>query len=105
MRSIITGLLLLLPALLWARPEQVIRLEGISIQGNQEQPGVMTITPWREAPGTGRLQAPVKTLSAALVTTTQCRTACSRKCSRPGQALKPATAGLSSLARLEVKPA
>lgn len=60
MRSIITGLLLLLPALLWARPEQVIRLEGISIQGNQEQPGVMTITPWREAPGTGRLQAPVK---------------------------------------------
>ena len=38
----------------------VIRLEGISIQGNSEEPNVLYITPWQAAPGTGRLFAPVK---------------------------------------------
>ncbi len=38
---------------------EVIRLEGISIQGNSEEPNVMYITPWQEAPGTGRLYRPV----------------------------------------------
>lgn len=52
--------MLLAPFIALAGNDKVIRLEGISIQGAQEQPGVMTITPWREAPGTGRLQAPVK---------------------------------------------
>lgn len=37
----------------------VIRLEGISIQGNSEEPNVMYITPWQVAPGTGRLYTPV----------------------------------------------
>jgi len=39
---------------------EVIRLEGISIQGNSEEPNVMYITPWQAAPGTGRMFAPVK---------------------------------------------
>jgi hypothetical protein len=38
----------------------VIRLDGISIQGNSEEPNVLYITPWQPAPGTGRLFAPVK---------------------------------------------
>lgn len=37
----------------------VIRLDGISIQGNSEEPNVLYITPWQEAPGTGRLFSPV----------------------------------------------
>jgi hypothetical protein len=32
-----------------------VRLEGIQIQGNSEEPKVIFITPWREPPGTGRL--------------------------------------------------
>lgn len=90
MRSIITGLLLLLPALLWARPEQVIRLEGISIQGNQEQPGVMTITPWREAPGTGRLQVPVKRYQQHWLQPLSAEQL-QQEMQQAGQALKPAT--------------
>ncbi|MAD43958.1 MAG: hypothetical protein CMI02_18620 [Oceanospirillaceae bacterium] len=39
--------------------EQVIRLEGISIQGNSEEPNVMYIMPWRAPPGTGRLYQPI----------------------------------------------
>lgn len=38
-----------------APTSQVIKLEGISIQGNSEEPQVMYITPWQEPPGTGRL--------------------------------------------------
>lgn len=38
---------------------EVIRLDGISIQGNSEEPNVLYITPWQPAPGTGRLFAPV----------------------------------------------
>lgn len=39
---------------------EVIRLEGISIQGNSEEPNMMYVTPWQEAPGSGRLFTPVK---------------------------------------------
>lgn len=39
---------------------EVIRLEGISIQGNSEEPNIMYVTPWQEAPGSGRLFTPVK---------------------------------------------
>ncbi len=56
MRRIIY-VLLLLPALLQAK--ETIRLDGISIQGNSEEPNVLYITPWQAAPGTGRLFAPV----------------------------------------------
>jgi hypothetical protein len=38
----------------------VIRLDGISIQGNSEEPNVLYITPWQPAPGAGRLFTPVK---------------------------------------------
>jgi hypothetical protein len=38
---------------------EVVRLDGISIQGNSEEPNVLYITPWQAAPGTGRLFSPV----------------------------------------------
>lgn len=49
------ALLLLLPMLAWAQTDNIIRLEGISIQGSTEEPKVMFIAPWKEPPGTGRL--------------------------------------------------
>lgn len=39
--------------------KEVIRLDGISIQGNSEEPNVLYITPWQAAPGSGRLFTPV----------------------------------------------
>ncbi|WP_430462580.1 hypothetical protein ACQUQU_07285 [Thalassolituus sp. LLYu03] len=39
--------------------DNVVRLEGISIQGNSEEPNVLYITPWQPPPGTGRLYQPV----------------------------------------------
>lgn len=39
---------------------EVIRLEGISIQGNSEEPNMLYVTPWQSAPGAGRLVAPIK---------------------------------------------
>ena len=52
-----TLLLLLLSAQVIA--DNVVRLEGISIQGNSEEPNVMYVTPWRPPPGTGRLYQPI----------------------------------------------
>jgi len=40
--------------------EEVIRLDGISIQGNSEEPNVLYVTPWEAAPGAGELFTPVK---------------------------------------------
>lgn len=48
-------ILLLLPMVVCAQPDNIIRLEGISIQGSSEEPQVMFIAPWKEPPGTGRL--------------------------------------------------
>lgn len=53
------GVLCLLMLAGAAAADNVIRLEGISIQGNSEEPNVMYITPWQSAPGTGRLYQPV----------------------------------------------
>jgi hypothetical protein len=39
---------------------EVIRLEGISIQGNSEEPNVLYVTPWQAAPGAGQLFMPIK---------------------------------------------
>lgn len=40
----------------WAQPDDnVIRLEGISIQGGSDEPQVKFVAPWKEPPGTGRL--------------------------------------------------
>lgn len=52
----------------WA--ENVVRLEGISIQGNSEEPNVMYITPWRSPPGTGRLYQPVSSYRLQWLTET-----------------------------------
>lgn len=52
-------LALLLSLSFTAFSKEVIRLDGISIQGNSEEPNVLYITPWQPAPGTGRLFAPV----------------------------------------------
>ena len=54
---IIVCLLLSLPFATFAG--DIIRLDGISIQGNSEEPNVLYITPWQPAPGAGRLFAPV----------------------------------------------
>jgi hypothetical protein len=51
-------LLLLIPAIL-SHGAEVIRLDGMSIQGNSEEPSVLYITPWQPAPGTGLLFTPV----------------------------------------------
>ncbi len=53
----IVFLMLLLSANVFSA--DVIRLDGISIQGNSEEPNVLYITPWQPAPGAGRLFAPV----------------------------------------------
>ena len=45
---------------LCSHAKDVIRLEGISIQGSSEEPNVLFITPWQPAPGTGRLFSPVR---------------------------------------------
>lgn len=59
MKAIVLSVLLLIqPAL--AQKDNVVRLDGISIQGSSEEPDVLYITPWREPPGTGRLVEPVK---------------------------------------------
>ncbi len=42
-----------------SQASEVIRLDGISIQGSSEEPNVLYITPWQAAPGTGRLFSPV----------------------------------------------
>lgn len=42
-----------------AAEDNVVRLEGIAIQGNSEEPHVVYITPWRPPPGTGRLYQPI----------------------------------------------
>ena len=39
---------------------EVIRLEGISIQGNSEEPNVFYITPCQEAPKASSLFSPIK---------------------------------------------
>jgi hypothetical protein len=51
-------LILMLGFSLSSYAAEVIRLDGISIQGNSE-PNVLYITPWQAAPGTGRLFSPV----------------------------------------------
>ena len=37
----------------------VIRLQGISITGDNQEPYVLYITPWSPPPGTGRLYEPI----------------------------------------------
>lgn len=54
---------LILP-LTQASGSEVIRLDGISIQGNSEEPNVLYVTPWQPAPGTGQLFAPIKSYRA-----------------------------------------
>jgi len=39
--------------------DNVVRLEGISIQGNSEEPDIVYSVPWSPPPGTGRLYQPI----------------------------------------------
>ncbi|WP_419810403.1 hypothetical protein [Bacterioplanoides sp.] len=43
----------------FAADDNVVRIQGISIQGKAEEPNVIYITPWRPPPGTGRLYQPI----------------------------------------------
>jgi len=56
MRMLLPAVLLLTGA---AQADNVVRLEGFSIQGNSEEPNVIYVTPWQPPPGTGRLYQPV----------------------------------------------
>lgn len=49
------GLMLMLLFVVGAHADNVVRLEGFSIQGNSEEPNVIYVTPWQPPPGTGRL--------------------------------------------------
>jgi hypothetical protein len=51
--------LLLLP-MISVQGADIIRLDGISIQGNSEEPNVLFVTPWQPAPGAGQLFVPIK---------------------------------------------
>ena len=57
--KILFVILLLLPCVS-LQGEEVIRLDGISIQGNSEEPNVLYVTPWQSAPGAGQLFVPIK---------------------------------------------
>ncbi|MCD8521579.1 MAG: hypothetical protein LRY66_11935 [Saccharospirillaceae bacterium] len=57
-KSVLSALLLLVLNSI-THADNVVRLEGISIQGNSEEPNVMYVTPWRPPPGTGRLYQPI----------------------------------------------
>lgn len=52
--------LLLLSVISSANASDIIRLDGISIQGNSEEPNVLYVTPWQSAPGAGELFMPIK---------------------------------------------
>jgi hypothetical protein len=54
------GLLFCLLFMNSAYGSEVIRLDGISIQGNSEEPNVLYVTPWQAAPGAGQLFMPIK---------------------------------------------
>mgnify|MGYP005997875597 CR=1 FL=1 len=45
--------LLLLGVISSTNASDIIRLDGISIQGNSEEPNVLYVTPWQSAPGAG----------------------------------------------------
>jgi hypothetical protein len=51
---------LFLFSIMSAQSADVIRLDGISIQGNSEEPNVLFVTPWQPAPGAGQLFVPIK---------------------------------------------
>lgn len=53
--KIIALLLLCLGLPVQAQPDNVVRLDGMALQGRSEEPNVLYVTPWREPPGTGRL--------------------------------------------------
>ena len=50
--------LLLIP--FTATADSVIRLQGIAIQGNSEEPNMMIVTSWQPAYGTERFTLPIR---------------------------------------------
>jgi hypothetical protein len=56
--------ILMISSLTWAEEDDgVVRLQGISIKGNSENPNVLYVTAWQPPPGTGRLYEPVTSYS------------------------------------------
>lgn len=51
-------IVLLLPVA--ALADDVIRLQGIAIQGNSEEPNMMVVTSWQPAYGTERFTLPIR---------------------------------------------
>ena len=62
MRWAVFAISLLMSGIGWSK--DVIRLEGISIEGGSEEPNVLYITPWQPPPGAGRLFSPVTSYRA-----------------------------------------
>lgn len=56
MRKLTTVLTLLIACTSFADEVQIMRLDGLTIQGRSEEPKVQFIIPWQPPPGTGRLQ-------------------------------------------------
>lgn len=44
--------------------EDVVRLQGMTIKGNSENPNVLYINAWQPPPGTGRLYQPITSFNA-----------------------------------------
>jgi hypothetical protein len=50
---------LLLSLELFAADDDVVKLQGMTIRGNSENPNVLYVNAWQPPPGTGRLYEPV----------------------------------------------
>lgn len=46
-------------SLAFAAEDDVVRLQGMTIRGNSENPNVLYVNAWQPPPGTGRLYEPV----------------------------------------------
>lgn len=55
MVSLLAAVQLLTVPVFAAEGDDVIRLDGVTIQGNSENPNVLFVNAWQPPPGTGRL--------------------------------------------------
>jgi len=56
---IFLSLLVMLTSLASHAADDVVRLQGMTIRGNSENPNVLYVNAWQPPPGTGRLYEPV----------------------------------------------
>jgi len=59
MRVLLMFMLLITALFTMAAEDDVVRLQGMTIRGNSENPNVLYINAWQPPPGTGRLYEPV----------------------------------------------